>query len=68
MNSDAPAGSPGRFCVRCKAPAPKTESAHTLISQRHGWRCVKRRDRGERPVLEWFCASCWQQRKRAGGV
>src|SRR5258708_11467505 len=37
LGDDGPASSQ-RLCVDCGASAPRTRTAHTLISSKHGWR------------------------------
>lgn len=54
-----------RQCVACRAVAPKTNTAHTLISAQYGWRLarVALAEGGYR--LEWRCPPCWTRFKAA---
>jgi len=54
-----------RQCVSCKVFAPRTNTAHTLISAQYGWRLarVALADGGHQ--LEWRCPPCWTRFKAA---
>lgn len=51
-------------CVGCGAKTPDASTAHTLISERHGWRLTRRATAEGNHVLDWYCRPCWQERKR----
>lgn len=56
-------GSP-RQCVDCGACAPKTQTAHTLISSKHGWRLSRARDgASDGYTFQWRCPKCWASHK-----
>ena len=57
-----------RECFDCKAVAPDTETAHTLISPRFGWRLSRGRDEAGEFVPEWRCPKCWREHKRSKGL
>lgn len=61
--SGIPDSDPIRVCVDCGAPAPKTESAYTLISALHGWRLTREIDAEGRRTIEWRCPVCWAELK-----
>jgi hypothetical protein len=53
----------GIVCVDCRALAPETETAYTLIGQAHGWRLTFRQNaQGER-IPEWRCPECFKRVK-----
>lgn len=56
-----------RQCVGCQAKAPKTDTAHTLIGDKHGWRLARAVDAHGMVVMQWRCRSCWQKFKAFGG-
>jgi len=49
----------GLVCVGCKAHAPGTHTAHTLIGSKHGWRVMRRPGVIGRAAFEWRCPRCW---------
>jgi hypothetical protein len=49
-------------CADCGVHAPKTTTAHTLISREHAWRLI-RRSVADGVVAEWRCPRCWQRFK-----
>ncbi len=51
-------------CVGCGAKTPDASTAHTLISEQHGWRLTRRETADGTYVLDWYCRSCWQERRR----
>jgi hypothetical protein len=54
-------------CVACGTPTPDGKSAHTLLGAPHRWRLVRRAAPEGGHVLDWYCRTCWQKRKRADG-
>lgn len=54
-----------RTCVDCSAHAPKTQTAHTLISSKHGWRLSRARV-NEGYNFQWRCPKCWAAHKTRG--
>ncbi|MFO0618553.1 MAG: hypothetical protein U0414_38530 [Polyangiaceae bacterium] len=54
-----------RCCVDCGAKAPKTQTAHTLISSKHGWR-LSRAATGDGYAFHWRCPRCWVAHKTRG--
>jgi hypothetical protein len=54
-----------RCCVDCKACAPKTQTAHTLISSKHGWRLSRARA-SDGYTFQWRCPKCWAVHKTRG--
>lgn len=60
LDDDEP--SSRRTCVDCGAVAPRTQTAHTLISSKHGWRLARARaEDGYR--FHWRCPKCWAVHK-----
>lgn len=55
-------------CIDCGLQAPETESAYTLIGQRHGWRLTWLLDATGKRTPEWRCDKCFRRAKaeRAG--
>ena len=51
-----------RQCVDCGGQAPKTTTAHTLISSKHGWRLSRARV-AEGYTFQWLCPKCWAVHK-----
>jgi hypothetical protein len=49
--------------VECGVDAPETNTAHTLISQTHGWRLTRVRTQDGSWAVEWRCADCWKRHK-----
>lgn len=47
-----------RQCVDCGSHAPRTQTAHTLISSKHGWRLSRARAT-EGYSFQWRCPKCW---------
>ncbi len=45
--------------------APETNTAHTLISQAHGWRVTRTPKPDGTMAVEWRCADCWKKHKAA---
>jgi hypothetical protein len=56
-----------KVCVGCRAVAPPTDSEHTLISMRHGWRVSRATDAKGRAGIEWRCPQCWAEFRAKGG-
>lgn len=54
-----------RQCVNCRTTAPPTDTVHTLISGRFGWRCVRTRITIAKVSLIWYCPACWKAYKLA---
>lgn len=52
-----------RRCVDCHVDAPKTRTAHTLISSKHGWRLHRSRSDAGETILAWRCPTCWHKFK-----
>jgi hypothetical protein len=52
-----------KVCVECRAIAPATDSAYTLISQRFGWRLVYALDAQGKRVPQWRCDKCFRRSK-----
>jgi hypothetical protein len=53
-----------RVCVDCGSCAPKTQTAHTLISSKHGWRLTRARMTNDEGYLfQWRCPKCWATHK-----
>jgi hypothetical protein len=52
-----------RRCATCQQAAPSTETVHTLISGRYGWRCVRLAVKADRYDLVWYCPGCWKKYK-----
>lgn len=52
-----------RQCVDCRAWSPKTQTVHTLISSKYGWRLQRARDASGGVAYEWRCPTCWQAMK-----
>jgi hypothetical protein len=50
-------------CADCKAIAPETETAYTLIGQQFGWRLKYVVDADGKRVPEWRCDKCFRARK-----
>ena len=50
-------------CVDCKAVAPETETAYTLIGQRFGWRLRYVTDEHGKRTPEWRCDKCFRALK-----
>ncbi len=62
-DNDEEPGSP-RQCVDCGACAPRTQTAHTLISSKHGWRLSRARDATANGyTFQWRCPKCWASHK-----
>jgi len=54
-------------CVGCRAPAPETHTAHTLIGSKHAWRVLRRPERKGPEAFEWRCPRCWAAFKAPRG-
>jgi hypothetical protein len=54
-----------RRCVECGIVAPETNTAHTLISQAHGWRVTRTPAPDGSMAVQWRCADCWKRHKAA---
>lgn len=54
------------YCVDCGASSPKTRTAHTLISSKHGWRLARIPDDKGGYRFEWRCPGCWTAFKQQG--
>ncbi len=54
-----------RQCVACKVLAPRTNTAHTLISAQYGWRLARIALPEGGHQLEWRCPPCWIRFKAA---
>jgi hypothetical protein len=63
-----PTDTPARKCSQCQEPSPHTATAHTLIGDRHGWRCTKIVGDDGKPALKWFCPACWSKQKVGKGT
>jgi hypothetical protein len=50
-------------CVDCGQVAPETETAYTLIGQRHGWRLGFALDARGKRFPEWRCPDCFRRSK-----
>jgi hypothetical protein len=50
-------------CVDCGRVAPETETAYTLIGQRHGWRLTFLLDDAGKRSPEWRCPECFRRAK-----
>ena len=48
-----------RLCVDCKSAAPRTKTAHTLISSKHGWRLERVAESDGSYRFDWRCPKCW---------
>jgi hypothetical protein len=55
----AEAASSKRLCVDCGASAPRTKTAHTLISSKHGWRLERIAQENGHFRFDWRCPKCW---------
>ena len=55
-------------CIDCKAVAPETETAYTLIGQRFGWRLKYVVDESGKRIPEWRCDKCFRAHKAAHSV
>lgn len=55
-------------CIDCGLKAPETDTAYTLIGQRHGWRLTWVLDGAGKRAPEWRCDKCFRRAKaeRAG--
>ena len=53
-----------RSCTGCGAASPQTQTAHTLISSKHGWRLEMKRGSNGRAALVWRCPACWERHKQ----
>ena len=51
------------LCADCHRPAPKTNTAHTLVSASFGWRLSRLTALDGTHVVEWRCPACWRARK-----
>jgi hypothetical protein len=49
---------PQHRCIDCKTLAPRTQTAHTLISVRYGWRLRRWQEVDGTWRLEWRCPPC----------
>jgi hypothetical protein len=47
-------------CHGCGVTAPDVATDFTLVSVRHGWRLLRRKE-GDTIVLEWRCRACWAE-------
>lgn len=56
-----------RRCFDCQELSPKTNTAHTLISSRFGWRLTRRKLGEDSYAFEWRCPTCWAAFKARGG-
>jgi hypothetical protein len=52
-----------RTCFACGKLSPKTETAYTLISAKHGWRVTRMREGSGRRSIQWRCPDCWARWK-----
>ncbi|NUP09092.1 MAG: hypothetical protein HOW73_23830 [Polyangiaceae bacterium] len=52
------------YCVDCGTSSPKTKTAHTLISSKHGWRLSRIADEQGGYRFEWRCPPCWAAHKQ----
>ena len=52
-----------RQCVDCRILSPRTQTVHTLISSKHGWRIQRTRSAANGLAIEWRCPTCWQALK-----
>ncbi len=57
-----------QVCVQCARTSPATDSNHTLISARHGWRLTREQSASGQLAVAWRCPKCWQQRKVSRAV
>jgi hypothetical protein len=64
----APVDHSSVVCTDCRAVAPPADEDTTLISIAHGWRCVRGLTSAGRAKLDWWCPSCWAERRKKGGV
>jgi hypothetical protein len=55
-------------CVGCGRVAPQTDTAYTLIGQRHGWRLLFIVDEQGRRLPEWRCPECFRRAKATPGT
>jgi hypothetical protein len=55
---------PRKCCAACGALPPQTNSPYTLISATHGWRLTREETPDGRMVGRFYCAACWNQRKK----
>ena len=50
-------------CAVCGQSAPQTETPHTLISGRFGWRLLREKSPTGSIRMAWYCAECWLAKK-----
>jgi hypothetical protein len=55
-------------CFDCKTLAPRTQTAHTLISVRYGWRLRRWQDGDGTWRLEWRCPPCAAANRAASAM
>src|SRR5690349_16474193 len=65
-DDDSDVDGPTWYCVDCGASSPKTRTAHTLISSKHGWRLARIPDDRGGYRFEWRCPGCWSAFKQQG--
>jgi hypothetical protein len=63
---DLPPTTNSKICVGCGTVAPPTDSEHTLISMKHGWRVSRAVDGKGRSGMVWRCPTCWTEFRAKG--
>jgi hypothetical protein len=50
-------------CVDCGVLSPPTQTSHTLISAKHGWRLSRIKRADGSVAYEWRCLECFSSQK-----
>jgi hypothetical protein len=54
-----------QVCENCGARSPETQTALTLIGNKHAWRVVREKEQTGHMRFVWRCPPCWSTHRAA---